>query len=192
MTSATKNIQKIQKTVDLRKNIDEHELSLYNKFIYAYNHFIYNAGYCRAIGVANCHPHHIEHLIKATGFVPMVNQVEIHPLFTQKELINYCRSKNIVVEGYTAIARFDDRLMRLPLLHQIARKYNKTVVQLILRWHIQTGVIPIVRSMNKKRQLENISIFDFELSMEEMNAINGININSRLRYDPDNCDFSIL
>lgn len=82
--------------------------------------------------------------------------------------------------------------MRLPLLHQIARKYNKTVVQLILRWHIQTGVIPIVRSMNKKRQLENISIFDFELSMEEMNAINGININSRLRYDPDNCDFSIL
>ena len=153
---------------------------------------LYNAGYCRAIGVANCHPHHIEHLIKATGFVPMVNQVEIHPLFTQKELINYCRSKNIVVEGYTAIARFDDRLMRLPLLHQIARKYNKTVVQLILRWHIQPGVITIVRSMNKKRQLENISIFDFELSMEEMNAINGININSRLRYDPDNCDFSIL
>lgn len=153
---------------------------------------LYNAGYCRAIGVANCHPHHIEQLVKATGFVPMVNQVEIHPLFTQKELINYCRSKNIVVEGYTAIARFDDRLMRLPLLHHIARKYNKTVVQVILRWHIQTGVIPIVRSMNKKRQLENISIFDFELSMEEMNAINGININSRLRYDPDNCDFSIL
>ena len=82
--------------------------------------------------------------------------------------------------------------MRLPLLKNIAQKYHKTVVQIILRWHVQTGVIPLVRSLNKSRQLENVSIFDFELTSNEMKAIDAININSRLSYDPDNCDFSIL
>lgn len=71
-------------------------------------------------------------------------------------------------------------------------KYHKSIAQIILRWHIQNGLIPVVRSLNKKRQLENISIFDFELSADEIIAIDNININSRLRYDPDNCDFSIL
>lgn len=65
-------------------------------------------------------------------------------------------------------------------------------MQVVLRWHIQNGVIPVVRSLNKYRQLENISIFDFTLNDEEMKAIDSININSRLRFDPDNCDFSIL
>lgn len=153
---------------------------------------LYKEGYCRAVGVANCHQHHIEKLLTISDVVPAINQVEIHPLFTQKELINYCWSKNIAVEAYTAIARFDDRLMRLPLLKNIAQKYNKTIVQVILRWHIQTGIIPLVRSLNPKRQLENINVFDFLLTDEEMRLIDGININSRLRYDPDNCDFSIL
>lgn len=153
---------------------------------------LYKEGYCRAIGVANCHQHHIERLLTISDVVPAVNQIEVHPLFTQKELISYCWSKNITVEAYTAIARFDDRLMRLPLLKKIAAKYNKTIVQVVLRWHIQTGVIPLVRSLNSERQLENINIFDFQLTDEEMQAIDGININSRLRYDPDNCDFSIL
>lgn len=153
---------------------------------------LYKEGYCRCLGVANCHQHHLEELMKVSDVIPAVNQFEVHPLFTQKKLINYCWSKGIQVEAYTAIARFDDRLMRLPLLKNIARKYGKTIVQVILRWHIQTGVIPLVRSLNKTRQLENISIFDFELSDEEVKAIDSININSRLRYDPDNCDFSIL
>jgi diketogulonate reductase-like aldo/keto reductase len=98
----------------------------------------------------------------------------------------------IAVEAYTPIARFDDRLVRLPALKKIAQKHNKSVVQVVLRWHIQNGLIPVVRSLNKKRQLENISVFDFELTKEEMQTIDGFNINSRLRYDPDNCDFSIL
>ena len=97
-----------------------------------------------------------------------------------------------MVEAYTPIARYDDRLVRLPLLRKFEKKYNKTFVQIILRWHVQNGVIPLVRSMSKEHQLENFSIFDFELSPEDMQAIDAININSRLRYDPDNCDFSIL
>lgn len=165
-----------------------------NRYIETWNEIVelYKEGYCRSIGVANCHQHHIEELIKKSGFVPHINQIEIHPLFTQKPLIEYCKSKNIQVEAYTAIARFDDRLMRLPLLKNIAKKYNKTVVQVILRWHIQNGIIPLVRSLNPARQLENISVFDFELTKEEMLAIDGININARVRYDPDNCDFTIL
>ena len=130
--------------------------------------------------------------MERSGIIPAVNQFEVHPLFTQKDLIAFCKEKGIQVEGYTAIARFDDRLMRLPLLAEIAGKYNKTAVQVVLRWHIQNGVIPIVRSLNKSRQIENISVFDFSLTPSEMTAIDGININSRLRYDPDNCDFSIL
>ena len=153
---------------------------------------LYKEGYCRCLGVANCHKHHLEALMTVAGVVPAIDQFEVHPLFTQKELIDYCWSKGIQVEAYTAIARFDDRLMRLPLLKNIAEKYNKTVVQVILRWHVQTGTIPLVRSLNKGRQKENINIFDFELSSDEIQAIDNININSRLRYDPDNCDFSIL
>ena len=149
-------------------------------------------GICRSIGVANCHQHHIEKLIQETGVIPAVNQIEIHPLFTQKPLLQYCKDKNIVVEAYTPLARMDERMTRLPLMNNIAKNHNKTISQIILRWHIQNGVIPVFRSMNAQRQKENFDIFDFELTTEEMNAIDSININSRLRYDPDNCDFSIL
>lgn len=149
-------------------------------------------GYIRIIGVANCNEHHLETLYKETGVMPEINQFEVHPLFTQKKLINYCKEKEIQVQAYTPIARMDPRLVRLPLLRKIANNHNKTIVQVILRWHVQNGIIPIIRSLNRKRQAEDINIFNFELTKEEMKQIDGININSRLRYDPDNCDFSIL
>lgn len=149
-------------------------------------------GICRTIGVANCHQHHIDTLQQETGVLPSINQVEVHPLFTQKPLLGYCKSKGIVVEAYTPLARMDERMTRLPLLKNMEKKYNKTISQLILRWHVQNGVIPVFRSMNASRQKENYNIFDFALSEEDMHAIDSININSRLRYDPDNCDFSIL
>lgn len=149
-------------------------------------------GYVKVLGVANCHPHHIEALEKATGVIPEVNQVEVHPLFTQKPLLEYCKSKGIIVEAYTPVGRYDDRLVRLPLLKTLEDKYHKNFVQIILRWHIQNGVIPVVRALNQKHQRDNIDIFDFELSKEDMDLIDGINIDSRLRYNPDNCDFTIL
>ena len=71
-------------------------------------------------------------------------------------------------------------------------KYNKTIIQVVLRWHVQLGLIPIVRTLNDKHQRDNLSIFDFELTESEMNDIDSVNINSRLRYDPDNCDFTIV
>lgn len=153
---------------------------------------LYEEGYVKHLGVANCHQHHLEEIFKICKYRPEVGQFEIHPLFTQKPLIQYYKDNGIVVEAYTPIARYDDRLVRLPLLKKLEKKYNKTFVQIILRWHVQNGVIPLVRSMSKEHQLENFSIFDFDLSQEDMSAIDAININSRLRYDPDNCDFSIL
>ncbi len=149
-------------------------------------------GLVKHLGVANCHQHHLEEIFKICKYRPEVGQFEIHPLFTQKPLIEYYKQQGIVVEAYTPVARYDDRLVRLPLLKRLEKKYNKTFVQIILRWHIQNGCIPLVRSLNPKHQQENFDIFDFELSDEDMKAIDGININSRLRYDPDNCDFSIL
>ena len=153
---------------------------------------LYEEGYVKHLGVANCHQHHLEEIFKICKHRPEVGQFEIHPLFTQKKLIKYYVTNGIVVEAYTPIARYDDRLVRLPLLKKLEQKYHKTFVQIILRWHFQNGVIPLVRSMSSEHQLENFSIFDFELSQEDIAAIDAININSRLRYDPDNCDFSIL
>ncbi len=144
------------------------------------------------LGVANSHQHHLEEIFNICKYPPEVGQFEIHPLFTQKPLIEYYKQHGIVVEAYTPIARYDDRLIRLPLLKNLEKKYNKSFVQIVLRWHIQNGVIPLVRSMSKEHQEENYRIFDFEISPEDMKAIDSININSRLRYDPDNCDFSIL
>ena len=149
-------------------------------------------GLVKHLGVANCHQHHLEEIFKICKYRPEIGQFEIHPLFTQKPLIEYYKQQGIVVEAYTPIARYDDRLMRLPLLKRMALKYNKTIVQIVLRWHVQNGVIPLVRSMSKKHQIENLNIFDFELTQDDMAAIDAININSRMRYDPDNCDFSIL
>lgn len=153
---------------------------------------LYEEGYVKHLGVANCHQHHLEEIFKICKYRPEVGQFEIHPLFTQKPLIQYYKDNGIVVEAYTPIARYDDRLVCLPLLKHLEKKYNKSFVQIVLRWHIQNGVVPLVRSMSNEHQLENFSIFDFELSKEDMAAIDEININSRLRYDPDNCDFSIL
>lgn len=149
-------------------------------------------GYVKHLGVANCHQHHLEEIFKICKYRPEIGQFEIHPLFTQKPLIQYYKEQDILVEAYTPIARYDDRLVRLPLLKRLEKKYKKTFVQIILRWHVQNGVIPLVRSLSPKHQQENFAIFDFELEEEDMKAIDDININSRLRYDPDNCDFSIL
>lgn len=153
---------------------------------------LYQAGYVRTLGVANCHVHHLEKLAELTEERPLINQFEVHPLFTQKPLIAYCKEHGILVEAYTPIARFDDRLIRLPSLKEIGQKHNKTLLQVVLRWHIQNGVVPVVRTLSRRHQHENLQIFDFELSEEEMQVIDAININSRLRYDPDNCDFTIL
>ena len=153
---------------------------------------LYEEGYVKVIGVANCHEHHIEEILKVCKVPPMVNEVEVHPLFSQKKLKKYCESKNIRMEAYTPLARNDERLRRNRTLLALAEKYNKTPLQIILRWHIENGIVPIPRSTNENRLRQNIDVFDFSLTPNEVESIDKININSRLRYDPDNCDFTLL
>ena len=152
---------------------------------------LYREGKCRAIGVCNCNIHHLEKLQRECDICPMVNQFECHPLFTQDELREYCNNNGIQVMAYTSTARMDERLKKTVLI-PIAKKYEKSVAQVILRWHQQIGNIPIVNSTNVKHFEENTKIYDFSLDMEEIKEILAININSRLRYDPDNCDFTQL
>lgn len=149
-------------------------------------------GVVKHLGVANCNKHHFESILEICNYCPEVVQIEIHPLFTQKSLVNYYKSKNIIIEAYTPVARYDGRLVELPFLKSLEKKYHKSFAQIILRWHIQNGIIPIIRSMNPVHIRANFDIFDFNLTEEEIKAIDSLNINSRLRYDPDNCDFSIF
>lgn len=153
---------------------------------------LHKEGFIRSLGVANCHKHHLEDIINNCEIKPVVDQFEVHPLFTQKELISYCQSQGIQVEAYSPLAQNNDRLRSNRVLKGCANKYGKNLQQIILRWHIQNGVIPIPRSTNHERLKNNVDVFDFELTEEEMKAIDAININSRLRYDPDNCDFTLL
>lgn len=153
---------------------------------------LYLQGKVKAIGVCNCHIHHLESIFEIARVKPMINQVELHPLLSQQPLLKFCRENNIIVEAYTPLARMDKKLIESKILINIAQKHKKKVTQIILRWDIQNGVVPIPKSSTLERLTENISVFDFALSCEEMAAINSINIDYRTRFDPDNCDYSKL
>lgn len=146
----------------------------------------------KAIGVCNCHIHHLDEILSRCTIKPMIHQMEIHPLFTQCELSNFCRKEGIQIMAYTPLARNDDRLANSKLLKTLSLKYKKSISQIILRWHVQLGNIPVVSTGNYMHYCDNMNIFDFSLSEEEVNRISGMNINSRLRYDSDNCNFCEL
>lgn len=153
---------------------------------------LYREGLVKAIGVSNFHQHHIEKILSVSTVVPAVNEFERHPLFTQKPLIEYCTKLGIKVVAYTPIARMHNKIKNNEIIINIAKKYNKSIAQVILRWDIQQGIIPIPHTLKKERVCEYLSIFDFELTESELIMIDSINENLRLRYDPDNCDFSKL
>lgn len=150
---------------------------------------LYKEGMVRAIGICNFHQHHIESLLEIANVVPMINQIELHPLLSQKKLLEFCKMQRIQVEAYSPTARMYKGLIEHPILVRLAKKYDKTVNQIIFRWDYQCGVIAIPKTCRVKRLRENINIFDFELSREDMIAIDSINKNFRVRHNPDNCDF---
>jgi len=144
---------------------------------------VYAEGKVRAIGVSNFQIHHLEDLLSDAKVVPAVNQVEFHPYLTQKELLRYCTEKGIQLEAWSPLGQ--GHLLEHELLKGIASKYGKTVAQIILRWDVQLGVVTIPKSIREARIIENADIFDFELSAEEMQAIDGLNRNQRFGSDPD-------
>jgi len=137
----------------------------------------YRAGKVRAIGVSNCRARHLKKLTDAGTICPMVNQFELHPLNTKKQLIAYCQQFGIQVQAYSPLAVMNRKLMENPILKSLSLKYNKFIPQIILRWDIQQGVIPIPKSGNPVRLQENINIFDFEMIDDDMKKIDSLNEN---------------
>lgn len=153
---------------------------------------LYKDGKVKSIGVSNCKIHHLQEIKKIASVMPMINEVELHPLLTEIELRKYCMNNNIKIMAYTSTARGDFRLKSSRRLQNLCKKYNKSLNQLILRWHIQNGIIPIFNTSSLKHFKDNMNIFDFEISDDDMEIIEGMNINSRTRYDSDNCEFDRL
>lgn len=139
-------------------------------------------GLVRAIGVSNFKEHHLERLMAETNVVPAVNQVEFHPRLRQKPLHDYCKAKGIALEAWAPLMKGQ---LDLPVLVRLAEKYGKTPAQIVLRWHIQLGVIVIPKSVHRERIVSNADVFDFELTPEEMAEIEGLDENHRFGKDPD-------
>ncbi|AIQ12442.1 aldo/keto reductase [Paenibacillus durus] len=148
---------------------------------------IYKEGRVKAIGVSNFQIHHLDELMVDAEIKPMVNQVEYHPRLTQKELQQYCKQQGIQFEAWSPLMQ--GQLLDNPELKAIADKYNKSIAQVILRWDLQNGVITIPKSTKEHRIVENASVFDFELTKEDMEQIDSLNQNHRVGPDPDNFDF---
>lgn len=148
---------------------------------------LYKEGRVKAIGVSNFQVHHLEELMKEAEIKPMVNQVEYHPRLTQKEVLAFCKENGIQLEAWSPLMQ--GQLLDHPVLEEIAMKYKKSIAQVILRWDLQNGVVTIPKSTKEHRIVENSTIFNFELSNEDMERIDELNQNHRVGPDPDNIDF---
>lgn len=149
---------------------------------------LYELGKVRAIGVCNFKIGHLEELRKTAKIMPMVNQIEVHPCFSQKEIVNYCNNYKIQVIGWSPIMK--GQLLEVPLMIDLAEKYNKTIAQIALRWHIQKGIIPIPKSSHYGRIADNIDIFNFELSEEDMIKIDKLDRNETVSGIPENTTYN--
>ncbi|MDF2936785.1 MAG: 2,5-diketo-D-gluconic acid reductase [Paenibacillaceae bacterium] len=130
-------------------------------------------GYVRSIGVCNFLPEHMERLVAETGVKPSLNQVELHPYFNQEKLRAWHKDQHIVTESWSPLGR-GNSITEQPEITGIAQRYGKSPSQVVLRWHIQLGALPIPRARSAEHQQENLAVFDFELSPEEMELINGL------------------
>ena len=127
---------------------------------------------------------YLKELLSFCKIKPAINQFERHPIFQQEELVKYCQENNITVMSYSPVARMDKTLHSNKLLNELSIKYNKTVSQIILRWNIETNSIPIPASVTDIHIKENIDLFNFSLSEDEVNKINKLEIGKRIRFNP--------
>ncbi|WP_272447302.1 aldo/keto reductase [Aquibacillus salsiterrae] len=144
---------------------------------------LYKDGKVRAIGVSNFKEHHIDELLKDAEVKPMVNQVEFHPNFAQKELRAYCKQHGIQLEAWSPLKQGE--LLDNPTLKEIGEKYGKSPAQVIIRWDLQSEVVTIPKSIKEHRIIDNANVFDFELTAEDMAAIDALDTNQRAFADPD-------
>ncbi|WP_225986278.1 aldo/keto reductase [Psychrobacillus glaciei] len=148
---------------------------------------LYEEKLIRATGVSNHHQHHLEAIAAKANVKPMVNQIECHPRLTQFDLREYCQEQGIAVTSWSPLAR--GGLLNEPTLQRISGKYGKSPAQTIIRWHLQHDLVVIPKSVTPARIAENLDVFDFELSFEDMKNIDALNLNERTGADPDNFSF---
>lgn len=130
-------------------------------------------GLIRSIGVSNFLPEHLERLNKETGVLPVINQVELHPYFNQQAQRDYDQAHGILTQDWSPLGRASEMLQN-ETLKEIAAHYHKNVGQLILRWELQLGTLPIPKSSTPSRQAGNMDVFDFEISAADMATINDL------------------
>lgn len=150
---------------------------------------LYNAGKIKAIGVSNFQIHHLEDLMAHTEIIPMINQVETHPAFPQDELRAFMAQHAIIHEAWGPLGQGKNDLLAQPVLLELAEKHGKSPAQIVLRWHIERGVVVIPKSVTPIRIRENRDIFDFSLSTEDMDKIATLNTGERYSGDPDDQEF---
>nr|XP_020644378.1 uncharacterized protein LOC110076521 isoform X1 [Pogona vitticeps]XP_020644382.1 uncharacterized protein LOC110076521 isoform X4 [Pogona vitticeps] len=139
---------------------------------------LYDKGLCRSIGVSNFLIEHLEQLKEDCHITPHVNQVEYHPFQRPQDLVNYCRSKNIVFEGYCPLAKGE--ALSHPNIVHLAQKYGRTPAQICIRWSIQNGIVTIPKSTKPERIMENCQVFDFTLEKEDMECLESMNIDRKV------------
>lgn len=144
---------------------------------------LYKEGRVRAIGVSNFHPDRLIDLIVHNEIVPAVNQIETHPFNQQIETQQFLEENNVQIESWGPFAEGKNDIFNNELLLSIAGKYNKTVAHVILRWLIQRNVVAIPKSVRKERMEENFNIFDFNLSVTDMEAIKSLDTKTSSFFD---------
>lgn len=151
---------------------------------------LYRQRRVRAIGVCNFQQHHLEELHSISSTKPAVNQIESSPQFVNQELIDYCHGElRVDVEAYSPLGGTGGSVLSDPRLESISRKVGRSPAQVILRWHIQRGLIVIPKSTHQERIEQNAQVFDFTLDEDDMNAISAMDSGIRAGADPDNFDF---
>ncbi|ACS87362.1 2,5-didehydrogluconate reductase DkgA [Musicola paradisiaca] len=142
-------------------------------------------GLAKSVGVCNFKPHHLQRLLDETGVLPVVNQIELHPLFQQHDVAQWNAARHIRTESWSPLAQGGDGVFDHPVIQQLARKYAKSPAQIVIRWHLDRGLIVIPKSVTPSRIRENIDVFDFKLEQEDIDAIATLDSGKRLGQDPD-------
>ena len=151
---------------------------------------LYKRKKVRAIGVSNFLKHQLEDLMETAKVIPMVNQMEFHPHLVQQELINFCLQHQIQYEAWSPLMQ--GKVFDLAEFQELANKYNKSIAQIILRYNLQKGIITIPKSSNRERIISNADVFDFELSVADIDYMDAMDCNRRLGPDPDNFKWSYV
>lgn len=149
---------------------------------------VYKAGKVRAIGMANYRIRHFERLFEAgVEVMPQCVQMELHPMRTANDIVEYCRERDIAIQAYSPLCRMIGKIKDSENLQEIASCHGKSVPQIILRWHIQNKTVPVFKTLKPHRLNENIDIFDFELSCEEMEKIASLDEDYKYHLESASC-----